>query len=84
MRENLNINENVLVLAERIQLQESFRKNLFKIYLTLTKRKYFLLEKSKKNPDKISYYWLKDSQNKKLIKGFQRAELLTINNNFTT
>ena len=84
MRENLNINENVLVLAERIQLQESFTKNLFKIYLTLTKRKYFLLEKSKKTPDKISYYWLKDSQNKKLIKGFQRAELLTINNNFTT
>ena len=48
MRENFNINEKILVLAERIQLQESFTKNLFKIYLTLTKRKYFLLEKSKK------------------------------------
>ena len=33
---------------EKNQLPESFTNNLFKIYLTLTKRKYFSLEKSKK------------------------------------
>ena len=53
LRENLNINKTFLVLAEGIrkknQLQESFTNNLFKIYLTLRKRKYFLPEKSKKN-----------------------------------
>ena len=51
MRENLNINENVLVWQrelEKHQLWESFTNNLFKIYLTLTKRKYFSLEKRKK------------------------------------
>ena len=52
LRENLNINEKVLLLAERIrkksQPSESFTNNLFEIYLTLTKRKYFSLEKSKK------------------------------------
>ena len=32
---------------------------------------------------KISYYCLKDPQNKKLTKRFQRAELFAVNNNFT-
>ena len=44
-------------------------------------RKCFSLEKSKKI-DKISYYYLKDSQSKKLTKIFQRTEF-PINNNFT-
>ena len=71
MRENLKIDEKVLVLAEKIRKKSAPGKfnSLFKIYLSLTKRKYFSLEKSKKI-DKISYYWLKDSQNKKLTKRF--------------
>ena len=71
MRENLKIDEKVLVLAEKIRKKSATGKfySLFKIYLSLTKRKYFSLEKSKKI-DKISYYWLKDSQNKKLTKRF--------------
>ena len=71
MREKLKIDEKVLVLAEKIRKKSAPGKfySLFKIYLSLTKRKYFSLEKSKKI-DKISYYWLKDSQNKKLTKRF--------------
>ena len=57
MRENLKIDEKVLVLAEKIRKKSAPGKfySLFKIYLSLTKRKYFSLEKSKKI-DKISYY----------------------------
>ena len=51
LRENLNINKRNFWFwqreLEKSQLRESFRNNLFKIYLALTKRKYFSLEKSK-------------------------------------
>ena len=50
MRENLSTNKKVRVLAERIRIksaQEIFTNNLFKIYLTLTRRKYFSLQKTK-------------------------------------
>ena len=51
LRENLNINKRKFWFwqreLEKSQLRESFRNNLFKIYLDLTKRKYFSLEKSK-------------------------------------
>ena len=36
------------LLKKLNQSRESFRNNLFKVYLTLTKRKYFSLGKSKK------------------------------------
>ena len=61
MRENLSTNKKVRVLAERIRIksaQEIFTNNLFKIYLTLTRRKYFSLQKTKNKNDKIGYYWL--------------------------
>ena len=46
------------------------------------KEKIFLISKKQKI-DEISYYWLKDSQNKKLTKRFQRTESFALNNNFT-
>ena len=75
-RENLNINKNVLVLAERIRKKSGLRKFLQTIcskYILLYQKKFFIRKKEK--IDKISYYWLKDSQNKKLTRRFQSTEL---------
>ena len=52
LRENLNIGEKVLVLAERIkkknQLLENFTSSLHKALHILIKKKYFLSERKKK------------------------------------
>ena len=85
MRENLNINENVLVLAERIRETSAlgkFYKQSVQNISYFNKEKIFLISKKQKI-DEISYYWLKDSQNKKLTKRFQRTESFALNNNFT-
>ena len=85
MRENLNINEKVQFLAERIRKNSApgkFYKLSVQNVSYFNKEKVFFIRKKQKN-DKISYYWLKDSQNKKLKKRFQRTELFVVNNNFT-
>ena len=49
LRENSNIGQKVLVLAERKnQLLESFTRNLYKILFILIKKRSFLLERGKK------------------------------------
>ena len=81
----MNINEKVLVLAERIRKKISPRKVLQTICSNISyfnKKKIFLISKKQKI-DEISYYWLNDSQNKKLTKRFQRTESFALNNNFT-
>ena len=85
LRENLNINEKVLVLAERIRKKSAPGKSSKQSVQNISyfnKEKVFFIRKKQKI-DKISYYWLKDSQNKKLTKRFQRTELFAVNNNFT-
>ena len=80
--ENLNTDEKVLVLAERIkkknQRLESFASNLY-----FNKERTFSIRKKKKL-DKIDYYWLKNLEtNKNLTKKFQRTKLFAIKNNFS-
>ena len=85
LRENLNINEKVLVLAERIRKKSAPGKSSKQSVQNISyfnKEKVFFIRKKQKI-DKISYYWLKDSQNKKLTKRFQRNEFFAVNNNFT-
>ena len=87
MRENLNINENVLVLAKRIRETSAlgkFYKQSVQNISYFNKEKIFFIRKKKKKIDKISYYWLKNSQKKKITKRFQRTELFAVKNNFTT
>ena len=75
LRENLNINKKVLVLAERIR-----KKSVpGKFYKQLVQNIYFNKEQK---TDKIQYYWLKDEKYKKIEKRFQRTELFAVNTNF--
>ena len=84
-RENLNVDGNVLVLAERIRKKlESgkFYKQSVQNISYFNKEKTFSIRKKQKI-DKIDYYWLTNLQsNRKLTKRFQRTELFAINNNF--
>ena len=67
LRENLNINKKVLVLAERIRKKSAlgkFQKQSVQTISYFSKEKVFFIRKKQKL-DKISYYWIKDSQNKK-------------------
>ena len=50
LRENLNIEEKVLVLTERIQKKSpwKFSSNLYRTLLTLIEKNHFLLERNKK------------------------------------
>ena len=84
MRENLNINEKVLVLTESLKKSApgKFYKQSVQNTSYFNKEKISFIRKKQKI-DKISYYCLKDLQNKKLTKRFQRAELFAVNNNFT-
>ena len=69
-RENLNINEKVLLLAERIRKKSAlgkFYKQSVQNISYFNKEKVFFIRKKPKN-DKIGNYWLKDSQNKKINK----------------
>ena len=70
LRENLNINEKVLLLAERIRKKSAlgkFYKQSVQNISYFNKEKVFFIRKKPKN-DKIGNYWLKDSQNKKINK----------------
>ena len=85
LREILNINEKVLVLAERIRKRSApgtFYKQSVQNISYFNKEKILLLERNKKI-DKIQHYWLKDEKNKTIEKGFQTTELFAVNNNFT-
>ena len=83
LRENLNIGEEVLVLAERIKKKSApgkcYKQSVenicdFNIEKTFSIRK-------KKKINKIDYYWLKNLQtNRNLTKRFQRTELFAIKN----
>ena len=86
LRKNVNINEKVLVLAEMIRKKSApgkFYKQSVQNISYFNKENIFFIRKKQKI-HKISYYWLKDPQNKRLTKRFQRTKLFTINNNFTT
>ena len=84
-RENLNVDGNVLVLAERIRKRLAsgkFYKQSVQNISYFNKEKTFSIRKRQKI-DKIDYYWLTNLQsNRKLTKRFQRTELFAINNNF--
>ena len=61
IRENLNINDKVLVLAERIRktsAQGKFYKQSVQNNSYSNKQKVFFVRKKRKT-DKISYYWLR-------------------------
>ena len=85
-RENLNICEKVLVLAERIRKKSApgkFYKQSVQNISYFNKEKTFSIRKKRKI-DQITYYWLKNLQsNRNLTKRFQRTELFAISNNFT-
>ena len=74
------------MLAEGIRKKSApgkFSKQSVQNISYFPKEKIFFIRKKQKI-DKISYYWLNDSQNEKLTKRFQRTELFSIKNNFTT
>ena len=83
LREPLNINEKVLVLAERIKkkdapkfLLKSTTENIpfFNRKEIFTIERYVLIDGS-------YYYWLKNEKNEKISKRFIREELFALNNN---
>ena len=75
-RENLNVDGNVLVLAERIRKKLAsgkFYKQSIQNISYFNKEKTFSIRKKQKI-DKIDYYWLTNLQsNRKLTKRFQRT-----------
>ena len=74
------------MLADKIRKKSApgkFYKQSVQNISYFNKEKIFFIRKKKKKIDKISYYWLKNSQKKK-IKRFQRTELFAVKNNFTT
>ena len=83
LRENLNIGEEVLVLAERIKKKSAPGKCYKQSVETICDfniEKTFSIRKKKKI-NKIDYYWLKNLQtNRNLTKRFQRTELFAIKN----
>ena len=85
LRENLNVGERVLVLAERIKKKSApgkFYKHLIQNIAYFNKEQVFAI-RTKQKIDKITYYWLKNVKNNNfLIKRFQRNELFALKNNF--
>ena len=85
LRDNLNIGEKVLVLAESIKKKSApgkFYKQSVQNICYFNKEKTFVTTK-KQTIDKITYYLLRDTQtNRKVSKRFQRTELFAIKGNF--
>ena len=85
LRNNLNIGEKVLVLAERIKKKPTLRKFYKQSVQNISyfnKVKTFLIRK-KQTTDKITYYWLRETQtNRKVSKRFHRTELFPIKGNY--
>ena len=86
LREDLNIEENILVLAERIKKTSApwkFYKQAVQNIAQFNKENTFFIRKKGKI-DEIGYYWLKNLQtNKNLRKRLQRTELFAIKDNFS-
>ena len=85
MREELNVSEKVLILAERIRKKSApikFYKQTAQSISYFNKENVFTI-RNKKKIDKKANYWLKDTKtNKHLLKRFQRDELISLVNNF--
>ena len=83
LREPLNINEKVLVLAERITKKDA-PKFLFKSTTEnipfFNRKEIFTIERYVLI-DGSYYYWLKNEKNEKISKRFIREELFALNNN---
>ena len=83
LREPLNINEKVLVLAERIKKKDA-PKFLFKSTTEnipfFNRKEIFTIERYVLI-DGSYYYWLKNEKNEKISKRFMREELFALNNN---
>ena len=85
MRTGLSIGERVYVLAERIKKKSAsgkFYKQSVQNISYFNKEKMFV-NKAKQTIDKITYYWLKNSEtNRKVLKRFSRTECFALRNNF--
>ena len=85
MRTGLSIGERVYVLAERIKkksAQGKFYKQSVQNISYFNKEKIFV-NRAKQTIDKITYYWLKNSEtNRKVLKRFSRTECFALRNNF--
>ena len=83
LREPLNINEKVLVLAEKIKKKDA-PKFLFKSTTEnipfFNRKEIFTIERYVLI-DGSYYYWLKNEKNEKISKRFIREELFALNNN---
>ena len=81
LRENLNIGEKVLVLAERIKKKSApgkFHKQSVQNIAYFNRERTFYIRKKKKI-NKINYYWLKGLKtNRNMTKRFQSAELFAL------
>ena len=85
MRTGLSIGERVYVLAERIKKKSAsgkFYKQSVQNISYFNKEKMFV-NRAKQTIDKITYYWLKNSEtNRKVLKRFSRTECFALRNNF--
>ena len=85
MRTGLSIGERVYVLAERIKKKSAsgkFYKQSVQNISYFNKEKIFE-NRAKQTIDKITYYWLKNSEtNRKVLKRFSRTECFALRNNF--
>ena len=85
LRTNLSIGERVYVLAERIKKKSvpgKFYKQSVQNISYFKKKKIFVI-RAKQTIDKITYYWLKNSEtNRNVPKRFFRSELFALRNNF--
>ena len=83
LREPLNINEKVLVLAERIKKKDAPKflfKNTTENIPFFNRKEIFTIERYVLI-DGSYYYWLKNEKNEKISKRFIREELFALNNN---
>ena len=85
LRTGLSIGERVYVLAERIKKKSAsgkFYKQSVQNISYFNKEKIFV-NRAKQTIDKITYYWLKNSEtNRKVLKRFSRTECFALRNNF--
>ena len=86
LRENLDIGEKVLVLAESIGLSRKstpskFYKQTVQDISCFNKKEIFTI-RSKQKIDKNTYYWVENSKSNIYSKDFKRHELFSVINNF--
>ena len=85
MRADLSIGERVYMLAERIKKKSApgkFYKQSVQNISYFNKERIFVI-RAKQKIDKITYYWLKNSEtNRNVPKRFSRSELFALRSNF--